>query len=109
MRSSGEEAWWRGNETLVHDGQLQEVLGESSRVKVIVVSLAHTSQEAHRTGPAQLEAQHAKHESLRLENLLGRISIVDHVHNLVKRWTVNLFILGGHEDSGGTDQLKLAD
>lgn len=109
MRSRGEEAGWCGDEALVHDGQLQEVLGQGSRIEVVVVSLAYTSQEAHWAGPAKLKAQHAEHESLRLEDLLGRISAIDHVHNLVKRWTVNLFILGGHEDSGGTDELKLAD
>lgn len=108
MRASRQEARGRGYEPLVHDGELKEVLGQCSRLQVVVVGLAHASQEAHRTGPTELEAQHAQHKTLRLQNLLARVSVVHHVHYLLERWAVNLFVLGGDEDCCGADKLQLS-
>lgn len=52
--------------------------------------------------------EHAKHEALCLQDLVNRISTVHHVDNFLDRRTVNLFILGGDEDSSRADQLQLA-
>jgi hypothetical protein len=81
--ASSNKAGRRCHEPLVHDGQLEEVLCQCSSIQIVVISLADTSQETHRTRPSQLEAEHAKHESLSLENLVHGVAIVYHIDNLL--------------------------
>lgn len=103
------EAGRRRNEALIHDCNLKEVLGKSSRVQVIVVSLADSSEEAHRSGPAELEMEHAQHESLSLGDFVGCIATVNHVHNLLQGRTVDLLVLGSNEHGCCPNELKFSN
>ena len=109
MCTSSSVARWTTQEALVHDGDLEEVLGQSSRLEIVIIGFADPPQKAHRTWPSELELQHAKHESLGLEDLIDRIAVVDHVDDFLDRWTVDLLVLGSNEDGSGTDKLKLAE
>lgn len=109
VRSRSEKAWRAPNEPLIHDSDLQEILCQRSGLKIIIVGLADSSQEAHRSGPTKFIVQHRKHKSLRLENLFCGITIVDHVHNLVNRRAVDLLILGGDKQRCSPDKLKLSE
>lgn len=102
------EAGGAVQESLVTDGDLQEVLGQSSGLEVVVISLADASQEAHWTGPAQFELQHTEHKALSLEDFILRVTVVDHVHDLLDGRAVDFLILGSKEESSSTDQLELA-
>ena len=74
MRAGREEARSAADEALVHDGDFQEILGQSPRLQVVVVRLADAAEEAHGAGPSQLEVQHAQHETLSLENLIHAVA-----------------------------------
>lgn len=106
--TGSEEAGRAADKALVHDGDLEEVLGKGARLNAVVVGLADAAKEAHRTWPAKLEIQHAEHETLRLQDLLDSEASIDHVHDLLNRRTVNLLVLGRHENGCGTDELELA-
>lgn len=108
MSCCGSEAGRTANESLVHDGQLEKVLGQGAGLEVIVVGLADATQEAHRSRPAKLKFQHGQHEALGLENLVDGISAVDHVDNLLHRGAVDLFVLCGNEYGRRSNQLELA-
>jgi hypothetical protein len=108
MRASGQKARRGPNETLIHNGHFKEVLGQSARVKVVVVRFADATEEAHWAGPSKLELQHAEHESFGLEDFLRGIAIVDHVDNLMNRGAVDFLILGCDEDGCCADELQLA-
>lgn len=108
MSTGGEEAWRAGDKAFIHDGDLEEILGQSTGLQVVVISLADASEEAHRPGPAELKLKHGEHEALCLENLLCAVSSVDHVHDFVNRWAVDLFVLGSNEQRSSANQLKLA-
>lgn len=84
MRSCSQVAWGRCDKTLVHNGQLEEVLGQGAGLEIVIISLADTSQEAHWPRPAKLELQHTKHETLCLQNFLGGVAIINHIDNLLK-------------------------
>lgn len=109
MSASRDVARRRTHEALVHDGDLQEVLGQRARLQIVIIGLADATQEAHRARPAQLKLQHAEHEALRLEDLVDRVATVDHVDDLTHRRAVDLLVLGGHEDGRGADELQLAE
>lgn len=109
MRTGGEEAGRAAEKTLVHEGDLEKVFGQSARVEIVVISFADATEERHWTRPPELELQHAKHEPLRLEDFLNRVSAVDHVNNLLDRRAVDLFVFRGDEQCGGTDELKFAE
>ena len=108
MSTSGNEAGRAADESLVHDGHLDEVLGQSANLVVIVVGLADPPQEAHRAGPPKLPLQHREHEALRLHDLLHGVAPVDHVDNLLQRRAVDLFVLGSEQNCRSTDELELA-
>lgn len=42
--------------------------------------------------PAKLELHHAKHESLSPRKLIGGVTTIDHVNDLIDRWAVDLLI-----------------
>lgn len=108
MSTSSNVAGRAADEALIHDGNLQKVLGQSSGLKIIVVSLANTAQEAHGSRPAKFKLKHAEHEAFGLQDLINRITTIDHVYNFVDRWAVDLLVLRSNEDSSGANQLKLA-
>ncbi len=83
MSTRSQKARQTADEALVHDGNLKEVLGKRSRLQVIVIRLANSPQEAHWTGPSELELEHAKHEAFGLEDLIDRVAAIDHVNNLL--------------------------
>lgn len=107
MRPSREVARRAADEALVHDGDLEEILGQCSGFQVVIIRLANSPEEAHRAGPAELKLQHAKHEALGLDNLVGRVARVHHVNNLLDRGAVDLFVLGRHEESSSSHELEL--
>jgi hypothetical protein len=74
VRPGREEARRGAHEALVHDGDLEEILGQGPRLKVVVVRLADATEEAHGTGPPQLEVQHAQHETLSLEDFIHTVA-----------------------------------
>lgn len=105
MRASGEEAGRRGHKSLVHDGELEKVLGQRTRIQVVVISLADSAQEAHWAGPAELKVEHAKHEALSLENLLGGVAIVNHEDDFIHRRAVDFLVLGCNEQGRRANEL----
>ena len=109
MRPSRKVAGRAAHEALVHDGDLQEVFGQSAGLQVVVVRLADAAKEAHGPGPPQLKVQHAQHEALGLENLVDAVARIHHVDDLLNRRTVDLFVFGGDEESGGANELKLSE
>jgi len=106
--TGGEEACGAPDKALVQNGRLQEVLGNSPGLQVVVIGLADSAQETHRARPAKVELEHAKHEPLRLKDLFAFVPTVDHVLDLLYGRAVNLLILGGQEDGGSPDELQLA-
>lgn len=108
VSTGGEEARRTAHEALVHDGNLEKVLGQSASLDAVVISLADTAEEAHRTWPAKLKLQHAEHETLSLQDLLNGEAAIDHVNDLLNRRTVNLLVLGRNKDGCGPDELELA-
>jgi len=109
VSTGGQEAGRTADETLIHEGDLEEVFRQGSCLEVVVVSFADTTQERHWPRPSELELQHAKHETLSLEDLFDGVATVDHVNNLLNRRAVYFFVLRRDEQSSGTDQLKFAE
>ena len=106
---SGSSETGRGaDKALIHDGDFEEVLGQSPGLKVVVIGLADSAKETHGARPAKLKLEHAEHETLGLQDFFSGVSIVDHVDNLLEGWAVDFLILGGDENSSGTDQLQFA-
>lgn len=105
MGTCGDETWWTANESLIHDGDFEEVFGQCSRLKVVVVGFTDPSEEAHRTGPAELELQHAEHETFGFEDFVDGVTTVNHVDDFLHRRTVDLLVLSGNEDGCRSDQL----
>lgn len=108
VRTSGSEARVAANEAFVANGNLQEVFGKSPGFEIIVVGLADTSEEAHRSRPAKAVSKDTEHEALGLEDLFLGVAVVDHVNNLLDGRAVDLFILGSKEESSGANQLELS-
>ncbi len=108
MRCGGSETRWAPQELLVHDCHFQEVLCQRPCFEIVVVCLANSAQEAHRSWPAEFKLKHGKHESLCLEDLVNRVSTIDHVDDLLHGRTIDLLILGSNEDSCCPDQLQFA-
>lgn len=98
MSTSCHKAWRTADESLVHDCDLQEVLGQCPSLQIIVIGLANPSQEAHRSGPAKFELQHTKHEPLSFQDLIDCIAAVNHVDDLLHRRTINLFVFRSDEN-----------
>ena len=109
MRRRRGEARRAADEALVHDGHLEKVLCERARLEVVVVRLADPAQKAHRAGPAEVELEHAEHEALGLEDLVGGVAAVDHVLNLLHGRAVDFLILGRHKDGRRAHELQLAE
>lgn len=107
MSTRGNIARWASDKSLIHDGHLQKILGEGSSLQIVVVGLADSSKEAHRTRPAKLKLEHAEHEAFSLEDLIHSVATIDHVNDFVDGRAVDLFILGSDEDCSGSNQLKL--
>lgn len=105
VSTSGEEAGRTADETLIHEGDLEKVFGQGPCFEVVVVSFADTTQERHWPGPSELELQHAKHETLSLEDLFDGVATVNHVDNLLDRRAVDLFVFRRDEQRSGTDEL----
>lgn len=82
MGSRTDEAGRSGYEALIHDGQFQEVLGDSTCLEIVIISLADASEETHGTRPAEIIVENVKHESLRLEDLVLGVASIDHVKYL---------------------------
>src|SRR5882757_6745800 len=108
MRSRSGETWRAADETFVHQRHLKEVLGQCSSFQVVIVSFANSAQKAHGTRPTKLELKHSKHEPLCFENFIHCVTSVDHVHNLLHRWTVDFLVFGGNEDGRRTNKLQFA-
>lgn len=108
MSTGSDKTRRAAHEALIHDGNLQEVLGERSSFQIIVVRLAHFTQEAHRTRPSEFKLQHAQHEAFGLEDLIGSVASVDHVDDLAHGGAVDLLIFGSDEDRRRADELQLA-
>jgi hypothetical protein len=98
-----------GNEAFIHDGQLQEVLGDSTGLQIIIVGLANASEETQRTRPAEVIVENVQHESFRLQDLVHSIASIDHVVDLRDGGSLYLFILGGNVNSSSTDQLQFSE
>lgn len=107
MSATSDIARWASDKSFIHDGNLQEVLRQCTSLQIIVISLADSTEEAHRTRPSKLELKHAKHVSFSLQDLINRITSINHVYNLLDRWAIDLFVLGSNKDGSGTNQLKL--
>lgn len=108
MCSSRDKARWTTDESLIHNSDLEEVLCERPRLKIVIVGLADPPQEAHWSRPAKFELQHAEHETFRLENLVASVAAINHVYNLLHGRAIDLFVLGGDEYCSGADQLQLS-
>lgn len=102
------ETGWTADESFVHDGNLQKVLGQCPRFKIVIVGLADPSEETHWARPPEFELKHAEHEAFGLEDLIHRVAAIDHVHNLLDGWTIDLFVFGCDKNSSGTNKLQLA-
>ena len=59
VSASGNETWGATNESFVHDGDFEEILGQGSGFNVVVVSFADPSKKAQRSGPSKLKLEHA--------------------------------------------------
>ena len=101
-------AGWATDEALIHNSYLQEILRQGSGLQIIIVRLANASKETHRSRPSELKLQHAKHEAFGLQNLIDGVTSIHHVDDLVYGRTIDLFVLGSNEYSGGANQLELA-
>lgn len=108
MSASSNIARWASNESLIHNGNLQEILCQGSSLQIIIIGLADASEKAHGSRPAKLELQHAEHEAFGLQNLIDCIASIDHVNNLINRRAVDLLIFRSDKDCSGPDQLELA-
>ena len=108
VSTSSEIAGRAADESLIHDGNLQEILGQSSGLEIIVVGLADTSKKAHWSRPAKLKLEHGEHEAFGLQDLIDRVTTINHVDDLIDGRAVDLLIFRRNEDSSGTDQLELA-
>lgn len=108
MRAGGDVAGRRGDETLIHEGHLEEVLGQRPCLQIVVVGLANASQEAHGAGPTEVEVEHGQHKAFSLQDVVNGVPAVYHVDDLLNRGAVNLLVLGGNEKCRGTHELQLA-
>ena len=107
--AGGSQAWWSANESLIHHGDLEQVLGHRADRVVVVVGLADGAEERHWAWVTQLPVQTREHEGLSLLDLLSGVSLIDHEHHLGHGWRIDLLVLGSNEEGGSTDELKLAD
>lgn len=108
MATSSDEAWRKTNEALIHDGEFDEVLGNSSGHEVILIGLADSAQEAQGTRRTESEVEHSKHVALCLENLILRVTVLNHVLEFMDGRANDFFILGSAVESCDTNQLKLS-
>lgn len=107
MSTSSDVAGRACNKALIHESYLKEILGEGTRLQIIVIRLANPSQETHGSRPAQLKVKHTKHEPLGLKNFVDRVATVNHVYYLLNRGTIDLFVFSCNKDSGCADKLEL--
>lgn len=105
MSTCGDETGWTANKALIHDGNFEEVFGQCSCLKIVVVGFTDPPEEAHGTGPAKLELQHAEHEPFGFEDFIDGVTTVNHVDDFLHRRAVDLFVLGCHEDGCRSNQL----
>lgn len=98
-----------GHKALVHDGELEEVLGDSTSLQVVLISLADAAKKAHRARPSEIEVEDGEHEALGLQNFVNGVAAIDHVDNLLDGRRSDLFILGSDKDGSSTDQLQLSE
>jgi hypothetical protein len=108
MRSRSKEASRATNEALVHDGNLQKVLGKRASFKIIVVSFTDSAQEAHGPRPAQLKLEHAQHEPFGFEDLIDRVASIDHINDLLHRWAIDLLVFSSNENSSRAYKLQFS-
>lgn len=84
--SRTDEAGRSGYEALIHDGQFEEVLGDSTCLEIVIIGFADASEETHGTRPAEVIVENVKHESLRLEDFVLGVASIDHVKYLRHSW-----------------------
>ena len=109
MCAGGDEAGRTADEALVDDAGLEKVLCKGAGIQVVIVGLGDPTQEAHGTGPAKLELEHAEHEAFGLLDLVHGVATVDHVHHLRDRGRVDLLVLGRDQQRRRADELQLAE
>lgn len=109
MRSGRHEAWRTAHKPLIDNGTLQEVLGQGARVEIVVIRFTDAAQKAHGTRESQFEVEHIQHEPLGLEQVIGRVRTIHHVHHIRHGRGADLFVLGRDQQGRRSDQLKFAD
>ena len=73
---------------------------------ISVSSLQEAAKEGVHSWHSQLEIQSLKDVRFHLEDFLLVVSLVSDVNQLTKFWWVDFFVLGSHQKSSNTDQLK---
>lgn len=104
--TSSEEARRATNKPLIHNSDLQKILSQSPNLQVVVICLADPPQETHGTRVTQLKSEHIEHQSFCFNDPRGAISTANHVFNLLNRWTVDFFELGGNKHRRCTHELQ---
>lgn len=109
MSSSRGKAGRGRHKALVHNCELQEILGDSTSLQVVLISLADAAKEAHGARPSEIEVKDGEHEALGLQDFINSVAAIDHVDDLLDGRRSDLFILGSDEDGSSTDQLQLSE
>lgn len=104
---SGDEARRAGQELVVDDADLHQILGHRATLDVVPVRLGDPPEKVDRVRVREVEVKHVQDVALGLEDLVVRVPSVGHEQEVRHRRAHDLLVLGGDEQGGDADELEL--
>lgn len=83
-----------------------QILGQRPRLDIVSLGLGHPPQKVHRVGVAQVKFERGQDVFLGREDLFIRVTPIGHEQEVGDGRADDLFVLGGDEETGETDELE---